>query len=550
MKPKLSPALRMSGLFLIFSMLFSSCIFYKKVDVLPTDLGKTPYAKLTNWDEFIRYHARSRPYTLAHTPEGMYYLTVLEYGKDSMRMDAEKISYPFIFPESDFFPQKKIPKTYRTEFLHSTNLYIDKSLNEGQIILLTDDIKVSRLYSAAEALNVVVNTAIAGMGIIAATGIFLAIVCNCPQVYAIAPDGTQTKQGTLFTGAISRSLERTDLLPLQNLGKTGQNLKITVANELPEEEFIDELKLLRTQLSPGAKTGINTNNQLFEYQKLVYPHQALSMNGKNILDPIKYTDSLNYNFSDFPGGNQLNTATFSFKKSDFNTDQPMLIINARQTEWLETVAEVFFGAFGNRFDRWNEMMDQVPVEKYEARTSERGISLNVWIETTQGWKKAGTFHNAGVNMSKRMGLTLDLSQTSGETVNVRLECAYKFWEIDEIGMANDWKEITDYTEVPLISAFDEKGEEVSDKIGRIDQNYAIQPHSGSAITLTFENPAETNEIYVLKGTGYYHHIRNYEHAPDKQFIRYMRANQKTVTQELSVLMDALQKNQMVTNKKP
>ncbi|MEZ4828546.1 MAG: hypothetical protein R3C61_20005 [Bacteroidia bacterium] len=128
-----------------------------------------------------------------------------------------------------------------------------------------------------------------------------------------------------------------------------------------------------------------------------------------------------------------------------------------------------------------------------------------------------------------MALPIDISAISGETINIRLESAYKFWELDQIGLSANWQQISEYVEVPMISAVNEKGEDVSARIHTVDEHYAVQPQAGSAITLSFENTAAEDEIYILKGTGYYHHIRNYEHAPDKPFIRYMRRNQQTVT---------------------
>ncbi|MEZ4775638.1 MAG: hypothetical protein R3D00_20800 [Bacteroidia bacterium] len=533
-------------------MSFSGCIvFYKKKSIQESDLGKIPYQEIPDWESFIISNQQNtRPYTLAHTPEGVYYLSILGYEEDYINLKTEKVNYPFYFPESNVFRRKNIPKQYRSEFLHATNLYVNQGMDEESVILPIGHIDSARIYFPATGLNIYVNAALGVVSFVTASVIVLAIACNCPQVYTLSPDGIQTSQGSLFTGAISKSLERTDFLPLHDLNRSGPNIEITVANELPEEEFINQVSLLRTKRIPNTEFAINTDDQLVAYSQPHTPVSAISLNGKNLLPLVSAADTSHFDFSDFPMGSQLNTATFSFSKSDFPNGQPLLVINARQTEWLESIAEVFFNAFGDQFDRWNTMMDKVPREKYEARTAERGLSMNVFIETDNGWQKAGTFHNAGVNKQKRMGLPLDLSQVSGEMVNIRLECAYKFWEIDEIGIADNWAEITDFEEVPLVSAINEKGEDVSGLIKSIDQQYALQPDAGSAITLTFPNTASAEEIYVLRGTGYYHHIRNYENKPDKAFIRYMRAHQKTVTQELSVLLNQIQQNQALTSTKP
>ncbi|MEZ4828547.1 MAG: hypothetical protein R3C61_20010 [Bacteroidia bacterium] len=258
-------------------------------------------------------------------------------------------------PESKLFLRRNIPKQFRYEFFHSTYLYLNQPLDATSMVLYEDHIDSARQYSIADELNIPIFMA----GLFAATGIFLAIFCNCPQVYTLSPDGTQTKQGSLFTGAISKSLERTDFLPLHDLNRSGPNLEITVANELPEEEFINQVSLLRTKRIPNTEIAINTDDQLVVYSPPATPVSAVSMNGKNLLPLVSAADTSQFDFSDFPMGSQLNTATFSFSKSDFPNGQPLLVINARQTEWLESIAEVFFNAFGDQFDRWNTMMDKL-----------------------------------------------------------------------------------------------------------------------------------------------------------------------------------------------
>lgn len=523
---------------LIFTILVSGCIFYRKDTVQSADLNSEKYPDISSYTEFIKQSLYENPLPILHTPDFTYDITLVERIDDRYKITVKKANYPFLFPSARTFRKNRIPELYRPVLLNSLNIFTSESFEEGEQMLDPAVIDSIKYYSPATAKNVVVNTLVIGGGTIGAMAIFLAIACNCPQVYTIDDQGNKVNEGAILTGAISQSLQKTDFLPLYGLNRDSETLSVTIANELPEDEYLDQISVLKApRPHPGYQLGYQTDRQLFQFSQLEPPKAAATVAGEEILTSVRLQDDFSYGFDDLPRETELTSAVFSFPKSAFSGDQTRLIIYARQTEWLETVAEHFFQAFGNKFDQWNKMMDKVTPETYQERLSERGISLNVYIKTPAGWEKAGTFHDAGVTKKKYLGMDIDLRKIQGDEIAIRLESVYKFWEIDQIGLTETWEEIADFQPVSIKTAINEKGEDVSDKISETDRNYAVQPHAGSEIEITFANEADDEEMYFIRGTGYYHHIRDYKHEPNRKMIRYMRLHQKTVTQEMSVALD-------------
>lgn len=497
---------------------------------------------MVSWDQYLQAQSVVRPIIHLYHGNKTYAMTNYSFsgeGESAVIMGTLSEVPAYAIPEQPSFLRNKLPDNVKPIINEIMHLYTDIEPQEGEMTLALKDIQQVIYHQNNTAANVLVNTGVGIVSAVAGFAIFLAIACNCPRVYAMGPEGP-VMQGSLFTGAISKSLERTDYLPLQGLDRRGKQLEITVANELPEKEYLDHLQLLKVRPTPGASLGMDASSgQLFEYQSLQPAIAASSVDGRDLLARVKAQDEQVYNFDDQAYAEDLNSAVFTFDKSALQQDQAQLVVQVRQTEWLETVAEYFFQQFGNEFDRWVEMMDKVPADKYNERVAERGMSMNAYLKTAEGWKPVGTFHNAGVVQQKTMGLHLDLSQIAGDEVQIKLTSAHRFWELDQIGLSEDARSLTGYETVPLLGATNEQGEDIGALIQAQDQNYQILPDQQSAINLVFANTAAEDEIYVLQGTGYYHHLRDYTHEPNKPLLKAMKKGELT-THQLSQMLDRAQ----------
>ncbi len=369
-------------------------------------------------------------------------------------------------------------------------------------------------------------------------GTFLAIACSCPRVYATGESGPEL-QGSLFTGSISQSLARTDYLPLNGLDRSKDQIEISIHNELPETEYLDQVQLLKAKPTPGAKLGMGVGDQLFEYQTLHAPTKAHTANGVDLLARVEQWDQQFYGFDQQLSDQALNEAIFTFDVSNLKKDQAQLVIQARQTEWVQVVADYFFSLFGTDFDRWSKRMDRVPRNTYEARTAERGISMNAYLNTANGWKLVGTYHNAGIVQQKTLGIPIDLSHVKGQEIELKLTSAHKFWELDQIGLSDDWQAFTQYEPVPLLGATNEAGMDIQAQIAKIDGSYHILPTQTSRVDLVYAHTTAADEVYILQGTGYYHHQRSYDYPAQRQILKSLKKGEIT-THQLSIFMDQAQ----------
>ena len=461
-------------------------------------------------------------------------LTQYQFDGDQLSGTLVEAKTIYNVPGKDSFWRKNIEQSNRKKFLMTLQLSTIAELAPGKITFNFKDFYAGQYYKPNHVFNVSTHI-LAGYGVALAAA---AIACNCPRVYTIDEAGEKQMQGSLFSGAISKSFERTDLLPLYGLDKKRESINLTIANELPENEYIDEVKLLRVKKQNHMKIAEDANGSLFEYNPdLLTPTSAISLDGRDISDQVIFSDDLAHDFNDQSDHKELNSVVFTFPKPTLQDQSAKLVIYGRQTEMLEASAEYLFSLFGEDFHKLNDRMDKYPLEKYEKNNSKRGISMNVFIKTINGWEKTGSFHYASIVNKKWLGMDIDVSKAKGEHVEIKLEAAYKLWELDYIGLSDEWNPLTDYEEVPILSAFNEKGEDVSQLIEVKDHAYVIQPNEGSFIELEFENNASENEAYVLQGTGYYHHIRNYEHKPDKRMLLKLKSLDPLSAQEISKTLD-------------
>ena len=505
---------------------FRRNIFVEKPYIISKE---TPWADAMeiNQFDFIRiYHGNNEYDLVDFTYEGNILRGEIRKVKRMYSMDKDYFSF-----KSSVIPENLQEKLLSTLFIESNS-----SLSPGPFSVEIQDIyrltryKKDKVKNASETVKgIFIGTAVAAT-------VTLAILCNCPRVYSIDDTGNKNLQGVILSGAISKSLEREELLPIDPFYGDSDTLTLRIANELPEKEFINQLSLFKVKHRKGYQIARESNGSLLEFQSIITPDSAKTNSGLNIRSQIEKNDNLSYAFDSNIEETEFNSVIVSFLKSRLKSKSTQLIIRAKQTEWLEKVSDTFFSLYGNTFDKLTQKMDKTPkkiLEKYMAR---QGIYLNVYMNTKAGWKNIGYFANPGIIQEKLLSIDLNWDEVSGEEIQIKLESGFKFWEINQIGLTQDGHILTKYTDVPLISGKNESGENIIDLISHHDKKYAIQQANHSYIDLVFENNLEENEIYVFKGSGYYHHERNYPHPPVKQAIKILRSKGNLAAHSLSIML--------------
>jgi hypothetical protein len=96
-----------------------------------------------------------------------------------------------------------------------------------------------------------------------------------------------------------------------------------------------------------------------------------------------------------------------------------------------------------------------------------------------------------------------------------------FWDIDYVGVdfSNDANVNT--TIIPLYSATDEQGKDVTALLMRDDKEYLIQPDPVNATILSFKSPEKTNQserTVFLHSKGNYEILRDTKGKPDIDYL--------------------------------
>lgn len=534
------------GILLLFSL--SSCRIIKRNGVVRTDISQK------SWENYLDSVYAVHPNVVLRTSpfiENVDQAFILENplfkaGDMTGNLILAENLKAIELPDGNNFSQGRIPKEERKRYLNSVVIYVKSEIQPGSASISYENIHFAETYSTNKGATAAANTAVGILGTVAAFTAFIVIACNCPRVYAHTDTG-DVYQGTILTGAFSKALEREDKLILNGLNPTDGKVKISLRNELPEEEYIDEVKLFKTKLEPDFQLASDASGSLFSYKNSLAPIKARTGENLDLLASIRSKDGVHYGFEELNQKQELNAVILEFDKQKVRSDQSKLILLAKQSKWLETVSEYFFSLFGTAFDRWTARMDKVNPEKYYQNLSNQGVSLNAYLETENGWESIGTFHNAGTLQFKEFGLDLDLSKHHGDQIRIKLTSAYKYWELDYAGISDSWTETMAYEEVPMYQATNDQSEDISSLIGQSDENYAVLPDDNSSIEFVFEHTARENEVYVLQGSGYYHHQRDYQQKPNKAMLKKLKAKGHLATHELSKELDLAQQLVSIQN---
>ncbi len=359
---------------------------------------------------------------------------------------------------------------------------------------------------------------VAVLSTVAVVGAILAIACNCPQVASHNENGTQF-HGSLFPGSVLKSLKRDDYVILRDpLSSKKGDIKLRISNEDPEHQYIDQLEVLEVAHEGYANLGINNQDQLIAFNEPNNQFKAVTGQAKDITNKLKNQDEQSYAFDEFNTSDKLNEVQLKFDRSTLS-DNPTLILRAQQTEWLDTVANFIFYQAGTSQNKWVKRQDNSSPDKWKKRNQKRGLSLNVYLKMEEEWKYVGTHHDVGTSNKRNLLMELDLKNLKSPNIEIKLESAFKIWEIDYVGLTDEWK--TNLTTKPLnlLVAENHQGVDAMQQISATDNNYLVQKEIGNYVELLFEAPTSTTfSSVVLHGSGYYHQIIENDHKPNRAFF--------------------------------
>lgn len=413
-----------------------------------------------------------------------------------------------------------MPKKEEVFVTYQVHLYLgDTTLLQKQIhVPLTafNRIDVYGLDKSATNSSTVVS--IIGLSVLTlgfVGGILVLAACNCPQVYSCT-NNSCAFTGGLYRGAIYKSLERTDYMPLSSGISEQQKMHLRIGSVDGEEQIMNSLSLLRVTHAADQHVLIDRHGKIIAYRKPVLPDHAWLEDKQDIKEIISSEDGKFYSFTSRADEKQSSSLQLKFKKPA-GTGTAKLLIKAKNSAWSGYLFREFKSMFGSYYPKWTERKDNSDPQEMFKWQQEQALPLSVSIKENGGWKKADYFITPGNTAEREMIMQLDLSGISEENdVTIRLQTAYMFWDLDYAAMDFSGDENLSVTEIAASRITKQDGKSQEALLEKKDSAY-LHLSGTEYVDVEFSLPATADttavDSWFLESSGYYHFTKQFSGEP-------------------------------------
>ena len=343
---------------------------------------------------------------------------------------------------------------------------------------------------------------------------------SCPLVYSWDGATWRLSSGT-FGGAITRGLQRTDVDNLEYATPQEGVLRLRVANELAETDYLDALAVLAVDADSGFTVSPDPAGGLHALGALASPVSARDFRGGDALARVRDADGWSWESGvsgrDTARAEDLRDGLVLTFVRPHGAARAHLVLDANSSSWSALLLGEFVSAHGAATQAWYDSLDTRPaMARATGARLAREAFLSAAVRTARGWSPQGIFWEAGPEIVKRQVLDLDLSGVAGDTVEVRLESAPSFWLVDRVSMDFTADRALAVRELPLLSARDATGRDVAPLIAAADDRYFVLERGDNAEIrlLVPERPAGASRTFILRTTGWYRIDTSHAGAPD------------------------------------
>jgi len=396
--------------------------------------------------------------------------------------------------------------------------------------------------------KLVLGVAVVGAGIALAYGLLLLIILltkeSCPFVYVYNGE-TFEFTGEIFSGAIYPGLERHDWLPLPNLKPLGNEYQLKLANQVKEIQHTNLAELLVIDHPLGTSLLVDRYGKYQILKKPSLPKLARTQQDKDILPLIASRDSLKYLGDAFADPQQSKDTMYLSFDRPVNTSSAKLVLRAKNSFWLDYTFGQFFEQFGDKYKVWYEKQKKLSPEQQGTWSLEQGIPLSVSMKVDGKWQFVDYFNVIGPVAEKDVVMPIDISKLDSDTIELKLDYGFLFWEIDYAGLDFAPQEYAYQQVVPLISAKDQDGRDVTSQLTKDDKDYFTMERVGNEALLRYAMPAP-RENYArsvfLHSKGHYEVIRDPKGNPDLAYLKSFREPGRFGEFSKEIYLEMLKKN--------
>lgn len=465
-----------------------------------------------------------------------YFVTSLAFMEDSLKLQVDST---YLMAGKDMVPpgpnsvKRYRPKKGDARLLNEVHLHVNQNaLKHGNTWMVAiTDIERLDVYnhstSHTTGYSLLFGVAMVPAAILVVVLLFFLIMAvtgnSCPFIYTYNGEDF-VFAGEIYSGAVYPPLERNDYLLLSELAEDEGVFRLKIANQLEEEQHTNLLELMLFDHAAGTDILVDKYGSPHAVSELVSPLSATNLSGVDILPLVESEDDLIYVGQD-PSRDPplLDGVILTFEKTQ-NTRKVDLVIDAKNSYWLDFVYQNFREMLGASYAMWMKKQQDGNAEKMTDWSLSQHIPLSVYVLRDGEWLFQDYFHTVGPMAFKKDILQLNLEGLADGPVSIKLEAGAYFWEIGYVGIDPSPETPLEPVTVQLSEAIDENGESVIKALLGDDALYYIQPEIGNEASLTFPAPEMSGEkrTVILHSKGFYQILQDPRGAPKIKALKEIR----------------------------
>ena len=391
--------------------------------------------------------------------------------------------------------------TFDNGIIHQVHLHTNSLSNiDNKISLdLNDLIHVAFFKKNSDAGTgaKVVITTLLSFGLL--TIILGVIACNCPHVYVQNGESFEYTN-TLFTGALSKQLERFDYKSLKDFHPAKSSLFMQIKNEDEERQFTNLLGLKVAYHDPSFQV---MNDKFGNLYSIASPKNAIRSIDQEKIDQSEFisTDNESYFSFDSPTKNGLVSTDLTFNKPA-DISNAKLILNLKNSDWAGYIHQKFLENIGSYQKEWIESNSKKSTEELQDAFKKGGIPLVVYVKKKNKWIEIETIQPIGNAGDQSVVIPIDPNLLTDSSIEIRLQSGFKFWDLDYVAMDFSKQKVF---EVQYISPSFVSGEENNLKsLSSNDEAYLTTESHSEPISVRFDGlQTDKTRTLFLESKGYY-----------------------------------------------
>jgi hypothetical protein len=347
---------------------------------------------------------------------------------------------------------------------------------------------------------------------LAAVAIVAALKESCPFVYSY--DGERyVFDAEPLGGAICEGLQRSECSRLEYLKPVDGQYRLKIRNEVPEIQYLDEMKLLVVDHAPDQTVVPDTAGRLHLVSRALKPERAVDENNRSIAAFVSDQDGMAWQsrMSESDATDTTDTRhhlTFEFPKPADAT-KARLIVNAGTAIWGSNMIREMLQLRGADVDNWYDAVNRKGLKALELlnfNLREELYLMKVYVQKDSSPVERTLVFGGGPFVTEDRVIEMDVSDIPGDRLVLKMNPPKGFWSIDYLAVEYDNDATVSPQILDIASASGQDGRDIRPQLAVTDSTWYIMPKIGDWADISFEAPAVksgSQRSIFLQTTGYY-----------------------------------------------